>query len=59
MPLNQLGALLCQLGDSNTYDGHGMGLHEQVILGPGMVIQPPSMDNSQQLERELGKVLSS
>lgn len=44
--------------NTNTYDGHGMGLHGQTIPVPGTMVQPLSMDNSQKLKRELGKVLS-
>lgn len=45
--------------DCDTYDGHWMGLLEQRILDPDTMVQLLSTDNSQKVERELGKVLSS
>lgn len=48
--LNQSDTLLCQLRDHYTYKGHGVGIHDLVILTPGVIIWTP-VDNFQDLER--------
>lgn len=49
MLLNRLDSVWCQLRDSNTCDG--VGMHEHVILLAGMILQFPSVDGCQCLER--------
>lgn len=49
--LLQLGTLLSQLKDHNTFLGHGMGIRDNAILLPGMMIPDLSVSNSHHLER--------